>query len=328
MEIYKDSLHNLIESESYGTVKELPCGICYKTGSLLENVLATTLKNNGIILGETVAPHVKGMIYGMSDVPNIIVTYYSHGLDVLKVALTDIVCKTKTADFDTMFLLIRNLPLIESLLEDSTAEDATEILADIEEICIGFAQHGFLQFCNTFQIMDLLESEDIQPYVNNIAFKIQNFFELKFSEIYDVEEFTKEIVASKHYKYFAKEILLSSKDVKEPFLTGNIEDDLLTIFDVKFVTGDLSYPLASTMLYKTYRDIIKDLERSVNVDGLCIADPETLYVHVLAIAYKDLVTGKNEQDLLITLVKSCILKNLLSSRKYLGSQLIEKSLVW
>lgn len=328
MEIYKDSLHSLIDSESYNTIKELPCAIGYRAGNLLENVVNSTLKANDVTLGEVVAPHVKGMVYGMSDVSNIIVTYYSHGLDVLKVALTDIIYKCKNVDFDTMHLLVRNSPIIDALISDSSEEDVNEILSDVEEICIGFAQHGFLSLCNTFQIMDLLESDEIQPYMNNIAFKIQNFFELKFCEMYEVEDFLRNIITSKHYKYFAKEILIANKDVKTPFVVGNLDDNLLGIFDVKYVTKDLEQIEVSSNIYKCYKDIILDLERAVNVDGLSIPDIETLYMHAITTVCRDLNGDKEEQDILTSLIKSCILKNIVANRKYLGSQLLEKSLVW
>lgn len=328
MEIYKDSLHSLIDSESYNTIKELPCAITYNTGSLLESVLNSTLRHNGLVLGGVIAPHVKGMVYGMSDVPNIIVTYYTHGLDVLKVALTDVICKCKNVDFDTMHLLVRKAPIIDALIADSNEDDANEILADVEEICIGFAQHGFLSLCNTFQIMDLLESDEIQPYVNNIAFKIQNFFELKFCELYEIDDFLENIITTNHYKYFAKEILIAHKDVKTPFVIGKLEDNLLGIFDVKYVTKNLEQVDINQNIYKCYKDIIVDLERAVNVDGLSIPDIETLYMHAITTACKDLNGNKEEQDILTSLIKSCILKNIVANRKYLGSQLLEKSLVW
>ena len=51
-------------------------------------------------------------------------------------------------------------------------------------------------------------------------------------------------------------------------------------------------------------------------------------MHAITTACKDLNGNKEEQDILTSLIKSCILKNIVANRKYLGSQLLEKSLVW
>lgn len=326
MEISKETLKNLVDSGSYDMIEELPTAFTWHSGMLMNNVVNNKFNSVGLDIGFLVSPHMKGYVYGGYDEPRVIVSYYSHGIEVVKVMLTDVIAKLKYCDFNTMMSSLRNHPFMVSLMKDTECD----LCENLESIATTLAEDGFLHERDCYQIMDLLETEELKGDVYAIAEKVQEFFMIKLNEMYTVDEFENIIANEKDYtKYFVKEILYVDNKIEKPMATACLERDLIGLFDVKMISRELVQDEdIDIKLYDKYKKVVTELERAVNLDGESIDCIDVLNMKITEILLTDGGDMGDICDKVGTLVKTHIIKNIVKNRDSYGSQLFERALVW
>ena len=285
MEISKETLKNLIDSGSYDMIAELPTAFTWHSGILMNNVVINKFNSEGLDINFLVSPHMKGYVYGGYDEPRVIVSYYSHGIEVVKVLLTDVIAKLKYCDFDTMMSSLRNQPFMIELMKDTECD----LCENLESIATTLAEDGFLYERDCYQIMDLLETEELKGDVYAIAEKVQEFFTIKLNEMYTVNEFENIIANEEKYtKYFVKEILFVDNMIDKPVATACLEKDLIGIFDVKMISRELVQDNDLNInLYNKYKNVITELERAINLDGESIDCIDVLNMKITEILLND-----------------------------------------
>lgn len=326
MEISKETLKNLIDSGSYDMIDELPTAFTWHSGMLMNNVVLNKFSSEGLNINFIVSPHMKGYVYGGEEEPRVIVDYYSHGIEVVKVMLTDIISKLKYCDFDTMMCSLRNHPFMVELMKDANCD----LCENLEGIATTLAEDGFLHERDCYQIMDLLETEEFKGDVYAIAEKVQEFFMIKLSEIYTINEFENIIANEEKYtKYFVKEILFVDNKIEKPMATACLERDLIGLFDVKMINRTLvKDDELDVQMYNKYKKVVTELERLINLDGEGVDCIDMLNMKITEILLNDGGDMGDICDKVSTLVKAHIIKRIVKNRDSYGSQLFERALVW